>query len=66
MLCTYTLKYFSEELNGLKVDDDGITPIDKFAGTATKITFKNHHTWSCPVYVLDTRFQGNIYGLPKW
>ena len=48
------------------MDDDGITPMDKFVGTTTDITLKNHHTWVCPDYFLDARLQGNIVGLPYW
>ena len=40
---------FSEQLIDLKVDDYGINPMDKFSGTTTYITLKNHHTWGCPV-----------------
>ena len=38
MLCPYALKAFAEQLNVLKVDDDGITPMEKFSGTTTYIT----------------------------
>ena len=40
--------------------------MEKFAGTTTDITIKIHHTWGCPVYVLDVILKGNISGLPKW
>ena len=53
-------------MNELKVDDDGITTMDKFVGTTKDINIKNDHTWGCPVYALDAIFQGNLYGLPKW
>ena len=43
MLCPYSLKDFSEQLNELKVDDDGIILTEKFSGTATDITLKIHH-----------------------
>ena len=48
------------------MDDDGITPMENFAGTAADIYLKNHHKWVFPVYVLDEILQGNISGLPKW
>ena len=48
------------------LDDDCISPMEKFEGTTIDITIKNHHTWGCPVYILDARLQGNIAGLPKW
>ena len=44
MLYPYALKAFAEKLNDLKVDDGGITPMEKFSGTTTDITLKNHHT----------------------
>ena len=36
-LCTEDLCI---KMNGLKVDDDGITPIEKFSVTTTDITIK--------------------------
>ena len=44
MLCNYVLKFFVEQLNVLKVDDDGITPMERFSGTTTDINLKNNHT----------------------
>ena len=35
MLCPYALKYLAEKLNVLKVDGDGITPMENFLGTTT-------------------------------
>ena len=32
-----TLKEFEEQLNELKVDDDGFTPMEKFAGNKSEI-----------------------------
>ena len=66
MLWTYELKAFEEKLNVLKLDDDEITPMEKFSGTTTDISLKNYHKWVYPVYILDTRLQGNIAGLPRW
>ena len=66
MLWPYALKYFAEQLNELKVYNDGITPMENFAGTTADITLKNHHTQGCPVYFLDVIFQVNMAGLHKW
>ena len=44
MLWPYALKAFVEHLNVLKVNDDVITPMDKFAGTTTDISLKTFHT----------------------
>ena len=40
--------------------------MEKLAGTTTYITIKNHHTWGCPVYVLDAILQGKISRLHNW
>ena len=66
MLWPYELKDYVEQLNVLKLDYDGITPMENSTGTTTDITLKNNHTCGCPVYVLDAGLQGNISGLPKW
>ena len=66
LLCPYTLKYFADQLNVIKVDNDGLTPMEKFEGTATDITIKIHHKRGCTVYVLDSILQGSISGLHKW
>ena len=65
MLWPYALKAFAEKLNELKVDDYGITPMEKFSVTTKYITLKNNHTWVCPVYVVGEIFQGNTSGLTK-
>ena len=41
MSCTYALKAFARKLNELNVDDDGITPVKRFAGKTIDITIKN-------------------------
>ena len=66
MLWAYELKAFAEKLNLIKVDDDGITLMEKFTGKTAYITLKNHHTWGCTVYVMDSGFQGNKSIIPKW
>ena len=66
ILETNELKYFAWQFNLLKVDDDRIIPMEKFADTTTEISLKNHHTWGCPVYVLYARLQGNIAEPHKW
>ena len=46
ILWTYALEAFVEKLNLIKVYDDGIAPMEKFTGTTTDISLKNHHTWA--------------------
>ena len=54
------MKSFAEQFNLLKVVDDGITPMETFVGTTTCIYPQNHHTWGCPVFVLDAILKGKI------
>ena len=53
MIRPYALKAFEEKINELKVDDDGITPMEDFVCTTTDITLINHHTWVYKLYVFD-------------
>ena len=46
ILWPYALKAFAGILNLLNVDDDGITPVEKFLGTTTDITLKITTNWS--------------------
>ena len=66
MLWTYEINSFAEKISLLKVDEYGIAPMENFTGTTIDVTFKNNHTWGCPVYVLNARLQGNIFLLTKW
>ena len=66
MLWPYSLKVFAEQLNVLKVDDNEITPMEKFSGTTTDIYLKNSHTWGFPVCFLDAILKVNIYGISNW
>ena len=38
MLCPYSLNYFAEQLDEIKVGYGGITPMEKFSGTKRDIT----------------------------
>ena len=48
------------------MDNDGITLIKKLAVTKIEIYHRNHHTWGCPVYVLEKIWPDNIAELTKW
>ena len=45
MLCTYSPKAFVQQLNDIKVDGDGVTPVDIFSGITTDVTQKYKLTW---------------------
>ena len=48
------------------MEDDGTNPMEKFAGTTTEMTLKNHHKWGCTVYELYKILKDNIDVLTKW
>ena len=45
MLWNYLMKSFSEKLNELKLDDDGINTMKNILGTTTHITLKIISHW---------------------
>ncbi|KAL7496856.1 hypothetical protein ACHAWT_005049 [Skeletonema menzelii] len=68
MFWPFALKAYAEQLNCLRVDEDGQTPESKMTGIpTTDLPVANYHTLFCPVYVLDSRLQsaGGL-GPPKW
>ena len=54
-----------ERHNRLSLDDQGLSPIEKFSGTPDDIDPTTFHTWGCPVFILEAANQGTI-GTPKW
>ena len=49
------------------MDDNGVTPMEKFSGIIMYINPQYQNVWVFPVYVLYSRLQNaNIYGLPKY
>eukprot|EP00986_Skeletonema_menzelii_P004558 scaffold1561_cov129-Skeletonema_menzelii.AAC.11 len=68
MFWPFALKAYAEQMNCLRVDEDGQTPESKMTGIpTTDLPVANYHTLFCPVYVLDSRLQsaGGL-GPPKW
>ena len=47
------------------MDDNGVIPMDKFAGTPTYNTLNNNHAWGCPFYIPDARLQVTIDFYPS-
>ena len=53
-------------MNNLNVDLNIETPDMKFSNNkAVNVQLKHYHTFGCPVYILDSRFQTNPKGVPK-
>eukprot|EP00957_Ditylum_brightwellii_P137760 10502338-Ditylum_brightwellii.AAC.1 len=57
MLWPYALKAAEIYCNGFDVDNDGISPEEKFSNARAVRSLEDEHTRGCPVYVLDSRLQ---------
>eukprot|EP00957_Ditylum_brightwellii_P144695 11022915-Ditylum_brightwellii.AAC.1 len=53
MLWPYALLAVADQLNCFDLDENGVSPEEKFADTKIACTLRDEHTWGCPVYVLD-------------
>eukprot|EP00978_Attheya_sp_CCMP212_P007527 scaffold17426_cov58-Attheya_sp.AAC.7 len=65
----FALKAGVKVHNDFKLDNDGKTPVQKFSTGDTgniEHALRDHHTWGCPVYILDKRLQSSSVGPPKW
>jgi hypothetical protein len=64
-LWPYALRSANELRNSLPDNEDGSSPIERFARTEVAPKLKENHTFACPVYALQNRLQaGNR--IPKW
>ena len=66
MLWTYALKDFAEQLNVLKVDDDGINLMEKFTGTTTDINLKKTTHGDVQFMVLIQECKEIYMEISKW
>ena len=64
-LWPYALRSANHLRNSLPDDEDGSSPLERFARTEVAPKLKENHTFACPVYALQNRLQaGNR--IPKW
>lgn len=66
ILWPFALKAAEHARNQLRLDKSGLTPEERLTGVTMKKDVRHEHTLFCPVFVLDSRLQGNIRGIPKW
>jgi hypothetical protein len=65
-LWPFAYKAASPSMNLFQLDTKGLSPSEKLAGVEINQELKNKHPLFCPVYVLNSKLQGSIGGLPKW
>lgn len=64
-LWPFALKEAERVFNELRLDESGLTPIERFARTRKKVELKHEHPLFCPVFALDATLQGGN-SLPRW
>ena len=63
ILWPFALRAAEDRRDHLKLDANGLAPINKFSPTFATINIKLCHPWGCPVFVLDKRAQSGC--IPK-
>ena len=66
ILWPFSLKSATRTRNEYHLNESGLSPIERVTRIKSKRDIRNEHTLFCPVYVLDTKLQGSVKGLPKW
>ena len=66
MLWPFARKTASERHNMLNLDSLGIISEQKLSNSSVAFSADHHHTWGCPVYVLDAGLQSSFSQIPKW
>ena len=57
ILWPFAAKCSEERMNNLTIDLDCETPDMKFSSVkAVNVKLKHYHTFGCPVYILDSKF----------
>ena len=65
-LWPFAYKASCRSRNRYKLDDKLLCPEEKLTGLKVNQEIRNEHPLFCPVFVLDSKLQGTIGGLPKW
>ena len=66
MLWPFALKTASERHDILNLDSLGVIPEQKLSKSSVAFSADHHHTWGCPVYVLEAGLQSSFSQIPKW
>ena len=66
ILWPFAIKTACDHYKHFHLDDDGRSPMERLVGTTNSFHLHDFHPWGCPVYILDSRLQSGIKGVPKW
>jgi hypothetical protein len=65
-LWPYANKAACQTRNRFKLNDELLSQEEKISGVSINQNIKNEHTLFCPVFVLNTKLQSGVGGIPKW
>ena len=64
-LWPYALRTANEVYNTIPNNADGTSSIERFSGSEVDPQLKNHHTFGCPIYMLNPNLQDKKHA-PRW
>ena len=66
ILWPFAWKDFERRYNNLFLDEDGLSPLNRFTGTTVRSDLRQFHPFGCPVFVLSAGLQSVGSSIPKW
>ena len=66
ILWPFAWKDYERKYNHFHLDNEGLSPITKFARTNAVPNIRDFHPFGCPVFVLDSKLQSGGGSIPKW
>jgi hypothetical protein len=66
ILWPFAWKDFERRWNSFHLDEDGLSPLNKFSGVHVRADLRDFHPFGCPVFVLDSGLQSVGASIPKW
>jgi hypothetical protein len=66
ILWPFAWKDFERRYNHFYLDQDGLSPLNRFTSTTVRSDIRTFHPFGCPVFVLAAGLQSAGSAIPKW
>ena len=66
ILWPFAWKDFERRYNHFHLDEEGLSPINRFTSTTVRSDIRTFHPFGCPVFVLAAGLQSAGSSIPKW
>jgi hypothetical protein len=66
ILWPFAWKDFERRYNNFYLDDQGLSPLNRFTRTTVRSDIRTFHPFGCPVFVLAAGLQSVGSAIPKW